>query len=199
MVDYFHYFSTTKIQISFYAMRISLLNAISQLVVFYGLYQRLHAGQIFLFSTLYQICWTLNFHLNTLIAKNQPDEQQRLMDDYAINQVFLFGSVFALIAGLIVKKPPREDMAIGKALPYRPVVNAQINNNDIPLIVSVIGTFLLFITFMGITICFPAKYKAGRTRMIWAEGYMNILFALCASVFTNMFISAITKNRIGLR
>ena len=28
---------------------------------------------------------------------------------------------------------------------------------------------------------------------------MNILFALCASVFTNMFISALTKNKFGLR
>lgn len=199
MIDYFHYFSTTKIQISFYAMRVSLLNAISQLVVFYGLYQRLNAGQIFLFSTIFQICWTLNFHLNALIANIQPDQYKRLFDDYSINQVFLFGSVFAIVAGLIVKKPPREDVAIGKALPGRPVVNGQVNNNDLSLIVSAIGTFLLFICFMGITICFPAKYFIGRTRVIWAEGYMNIIFALCASVFTNMFISALTKGRIGLR
>lgn len=196
--DYKHYFSTTQVLVSFYSMRISLLNAISQLVVFYGLYQRINAGQIFLFSTIFQICWTLNFHLNTLIADNQPEVGKRLMDDYAISQVFLFGSVFALVAGLLIKKPPREDLAIGKALPGRPVVNAQINNNDVSLIISVIGTFLLFITFMGITICFPAK-AAIRTRVIWPEGYMNILFALCASVFTNMFISALTKNRLGLR
>lgn len=198
MIDYKHYLSTTQVLISFYSMRISLLNAISQLVVFYGLYQRLNAGQIFLFSTIYQICWTLNYHLNTLIADIQPEAGKRLMDDYAISQVFLFGSVFAIVAGLLIKKPPREDLAIGKALPGRPVVNAQVNNNDVSLIISVLGTFLLFITFMGITICFPAK--AGlRTRIIWPEGYMNILFALCASVFTNMFISALTKNRLGLR
>ena len=196
--DYNHYMSTTTVLISFYQMRISLLNAISQLVVFYGLYQRLNAGQIFLFSTIYQICWTLNFHLNTLIADVQPEGQKRLMDDYAINQVFLFGSVFAIVAGFLVKKPPRQDMAIGKSLPGRPVVNSQINNNDVSLIVSVLGTFLLFITFMGITICYPVK-AAIRSRIIWAEGYMNILFALCASVFTNMFISALTKNRLGLR
>ncbi len=73
MKDYFHYLSSTDILISFYAMRISLLNAISQLVVFYGLYQRLNAGQIFLFSTLFQITWTLNYHLNTQIATLQPD------------------------------------------------------------------------------------------------------------------------------
>lgn len=198
LIDYKHYFSTTQILISFYSMRISLLNAISQLVVFYGLYQRLNAAQIFFFSTLYQICWTLNFHLNTYIADIQPDAAKRLMDDYSINQVFLFGSVFALVAGIFVKKPPREDLAMGKALPGRIVNNAQVNNNDVSLIISVLGTFLLFITFMGITICFPAKFQL-RTRVIWAEGYMNIIFALCASVFTNMFISAITKNRLGLR
>jgi hypothetical protein len=198
MGDYYHYFSTNYIIISFYDMRISLLNAISQLVVFYGLYQRLNAGQIFLFSTLYQIMWTLNYHLNTLIADGQPDALKRFMDDYAISQVFLFGSVFALIAGLLIKKPPREDFTIGKALPGRPVENAVFNNNDTSLIISVLGTFLLFITFMGITVCFPVK-GYDRARVIWAEGYMNILFALCASVFTNIFISSFTKNKIGLK
>ena len=197
-VDYKHYFSSTQVLISFYNMRISLLNAISQLVVFYGLYQRLNAGQIFFFSTVFQVCWTLNFHLNTSIADIQPDAGKRLMDDYAISQVFLFGSVFALVAGIFVKKPPRNDLTMGKALPDRQLVNPQTNNNDVSLIVSVLGTFLLFITFMGITICFPAKALL-RTRIIWAEGYMNILFALCASVFTNMFFSALTKNKLGLR
>ena len=120
------------------------------------------------------------------------------MDDYAISQVFLFGSVFALVASLFLKKPPREDLAMGKALPHQVLVNPQTNNNDISLITSIIGTFLLFLTFMGITICFPIKSLV-RTRYIWAEGYMNILFALCASVFTNMFMSALLKNRIGLR
>ena len=28
---------------------------------------------------------------------------------------------------------------------------------------------------------------------------MNILFALCSSVFTNMFITALTKNKLGLK
>jgi hypothetical protein len=87
---------------------------------------------------------------------------------------------------------------MGKALPDRQLVNPQTNNNDVSLIISVLGTFLLFITFMGITICFPAKALL-RTRIFWAEGYMNILFALCASVFTNMFFSALTKNKLGLR
>lgn len=71
--DFSHYFSTTDILISFYGMRVSLLNAISQLVVFYGLYQRLNAGQVFIFSTVYQICWTLNFFLNAQVAAVQPD------------------------------------------------------------------------------------------------------------------------------
>jgi len=196
--DFYHYLSTNDVLISFYSMRISLLNAISQLVVFYGLYQRLHVGQIFLFSTVYQICWTLNFYLNTNLASHQPDNAQRLMDDYAINQIFLFGSVFAIVAGLLIKKPPREDVGFGKSLPGRPFINAQINNNDLSLIVSLIGTFLLFLAFMGITACFPIK-GFNRTRQIWAESYMNILFALSASVFTNIFISVLRKNKIGLR
>lgn len=198
MRDMYHYMSTNDVQVSFYSMRISLLNAISQLVVFYGLYQRLNAAQIFLFSTLYNVAWNLNYYLNIQVASVQPDGAKRLMDDYAINQVFLFGSLFAVISSLFLKKPPREDLAIGKALPHQVVNNPQVNNNDLSLITSVIGTFLLFLTFMGITICFPIKSFV-RTRYIWAEGYMNILFALCASVFTNMFISSLTKNRIGLR
>lgn len=196
--DFYHYFSTTDILISFYGMRVSLLNAISQLVVFYGLYQRLNAGQVFLFSTIYQITWNLNFFLNAQVATVQPDSAKRLMDDYAISQVFLFGSVFALASSLFLKKPPRDDLAMGKSLPHQNLINPQTNNNDISLITSIIGTFLLFLTFMGITICFPIKSLV-RTRYIWAEGYMNILFALCASVFTNMFMSALLKNKIGLR
>lgn len=196
--DFLHYFSSTDILVSFYGMRVSLLNAISQLVVFYGLFQRLNAGQVFIFSTVYQICWTLNYFLNAQVAAVQPDSAKRLMDDYAISQVFLFGSVFAIFSSLFLKKPPREDLAMGKALPHQNLVNPQTNNNDISLITSIIGTFLLFLTFMGITVCFPIKSLV-RTRYIWAEGFMNILFALCASVFTNMFMSALLKNKIGLR
>jgi ammonia channel protein AmtB len=178
-------------------MRISLLNAISQLVVFYGLFQRVNAAQVFLFSTIYQITWTLNFALNTQLAANQPDAAKRLMDDYGISQVFLFGSVFALVASLFVKKPPREDLALGVALPHLPITSPQVANNEIGLLASTLGTFLLFVCFMSITICFPVK--SSRARYQWAEGYMNILFALCASVFTNMFVTHITKGKFGLR
>lgn len=198
MKDMYHYLSTDDVLVSFYSMRISLLNAISQLVVFYGLYQRLNAGQIFFFSTLYQIGWNLNYFLNVLIATTQPDINKRFMDDYAISQVFLFGSAFALVASCFLKKPAREDLAVGKSLPRQGTYNLQLDNNDISLVTSSIGTFLLFLSFMGITICFPIKSFV-RTRYIWAEGYMNILFALCASVFTNMFLSSLIKNRIGLK
>ena len=159
--------SSNQTMISFFSMRISLLNVISQLVVFYGLFQRIHLAQIFIFSTIFQISWTLNFHLNTLLADIQPDPAKRLMDDYAISQVFLFGSVFALVSSLFIKKPEAKLFAIGKGIPGKPITDTQLKENDLPLIMSVLGTFLLFITFMGITICFPVKYRF-RVRYGWS-------------------------------
>jgi hypothetical protein len=191
--DYLHYLSGDTVLISFYAMRVSLLNAISQLVTFYAIYQKVHVGQIFILSVIFQIFWNLNFALNILVARNQPESLDRFFDDYLINQVFLFGSVFGLVVALINKKPPREDLAMGIALPRRGLVA----NNEVGLVLSLVGTFLLFITFMGITIAYPVK--ATRTRFLWGEGYMNILFALSASVFTIIFLSSLTKNQLGFR
>jgi len=122
---------------------------------------------------------------------------KRIFDDYAISQVFLFGSIFGLIIALINKKPPNSDLALGKSLPHSRIVDPQVNNNELPLIISLIGTFLIFLSFMGISTFLSVKSQ--RTRYIWAEGLMNIIFALCASVFTNMFLSAVIKKKLGLR
>lgn len=71
--DYRHYMSGKNINLSFYSLKISQLNVISQLVIFYGVMQKLHAGQIFIFSIFYQIAWTLNFHLCVQVSLNSPN------------------------------------------------------------------------------------------------------------------------------
>jgi hypothetical protein len=135
-------------------MRISLLNAISQLVVFYGLYQKLNIAQVFFLSIFYQVCWTLNYFLNVEVSRYQPDPNRRFFDDYAINQVFLFAAVFSLVVCLITKKPPKDDLRFGRKVTLAADIRVP---NELPLIISLIGTFLLYITFMGITIMFPVK------------------------------------------
>jgi hypothetical protein len=114
--DFWHYLSGSDVWISFYVMRISLLNAVSQLVVFYGLYQKFNIAQIFFFSLFYQVLWTLNFHLNVQLSVSQPDPTKRFFDDYAINQVFLFASVFSIVVCLLNKKPPKEDLKFGRKI-----------------------------------------------------------------------------------
>ena len=195
--DYHHYLSSLTVHISFFDMRISLLNAISQLVVFYGVYQKLNVAQTFLLSIFFQILWTLNFALNVHVTFTQPDFNRRLMDDYAINQVFMFGSLFGLIVSFINKRPPRDDYSLGVGLPRHMQNYSQARGSEAPLIVSLLGTFLLFLTFMGITICYPIK--AIRNRYYWPEGFCNIIFALCASVFTTMFLGIIIRGRIPLK
>lgn len=165
-LDYNHYLSGTKAYTTFFDMRMSLLNAISQLVVFYGVYQKLNVAQTFLFSVMFQVFWTLNFHLNAQLVANQPDDTKRLFDDYTINQVFLFGAVFGLVVSFINKKPPREDYALGVGLPRHMLRYPGSRGSEVPLIVSLIGTFLLFITFMSISIFFPIK--SVRSRYIWS-------------------------------
>lgn len=115
--DYNHYLSSSTVLISFYDMRISLLNVISQLVVFYGVYQKMNVAQTFLFSLFFQCAWTLNFALCAQVSSNQPDSLRRLFDDYAISQVFLFGSVFGLLIAFLNKRPPRDDYSLGVGLP----------------------------------------------------------------------------------
>jgi hypothetical protein len=181
--DYLFYQSGSEVWLSVYVLRISALNAISQLVVFYSVFQKFNAGQVFLFSGFFQIGWTLNYALNVELMSSQPDSLQRFMDDYAISQVFLFGSVFGTVMSIIAKRPPRIDLHMG--------------NNLISLILSTVGAFILFLSFMGIGLFFPIKDN--RNRYFWSEGILNIIFALSASTFTTMFMSSILKKRLGLR
>jgi len=90
-------------------LKIAQLNIISQLVVFYGVMQKLHVAQLFIFIILYQIGWTLNFHLCVQVSLHSPDGQQRIFDDYQIAYTYLFSSVFGFILCLILKKPPTFD------------------------------------------------------------------------------------------
>jgi hypothetical protein len=92
----------------------------------YGCFQKLNVGQMFLFSLLYQIAWTLNFHLNAELAFFQPDPYQRLFDDYTISQVFLFASIVSIIICVMNKRPPAAELRIGQVYTRRDLGYGQI-------------------------------------------------------------------------
>lgn len=96
-------FGGKNIYIDFYNLKFSLINAISQLVVILGLFGRLNAIQITLFSILYNFAWSVNHYLIINFQNRSPDT--RFFDDYQIASVYLFAGCFGVVACLIIKKP----------------------------------------------------------------------------------------------
>ena len=93
-----------NINLDFYNLKFSLINAISQLVLMLGLFGRINGLQLTLLSLLYNCAWSLNHYLNISRANSSPDP--RIFDDYQIASIYLFAGTFGLFSSLILKKPP---------------------------------------------------------------------------------------------
>ena len=98
------------IYFDFYNMKISLLCAISQLVVMLAIYGRLSLIQIITFSFVYNIFWSLNYFALVNVQSKSPDApDHRFYDDNSISSVYLYAACYGVFSFIFIKKPPKEE------------------------------------------------------------------------------------------
>jgi len=130
----------TNVYLDFFNLKIALANSISQLVVLLGLWGKINLAQVALNSVLFNLMWNLNYFVCVLLQFQSPDN--RIFDDYQITMVYLFGASYGFLASLIYPKPA---------------------NNGIPIssptatLLSLIGTFFLFLSFCVTSTFFSLK------------------------------------------
>lgn len=143
-------------------------NCISQLVMVLGVFGRLSMLQVVFNSILYNIAWNLCHFLCAMLQMNGPDT--RIFDDYQISNVYLFAACYSLIVGLLLPKHSRKVLS----------------HNSSSIILALLGTFFLFLSFCVTSTLFPLKFTPGQAEYarsyIWQEGFISVFFALSGSV-----------------
>ena len=95
-------FSGSDIEVDLYNLKVALANAISQLVVYLYIYGRVNILQVIIHSFVFNFLWNFNYFLCLDLQNEGPDE--RVLDDYMINFVYLFGTAYGLVLGLFTRK-----------------------------------------------------------------------------------------------
>lgn len=163
-----------KAYLDFYNMKISLANAISQLVVILYVYGKLSMIQVIFQTIVFNIAWNLNFFLCVHLQMNSSDP--RIFDDYQISMVYLFGGFYGIMLMCFLKYDERNNYSLFNAAHHTSVM-------------SLVGNFFLFLAFCGTTMVFASKnalLNVGPTEIprsfIWQEAFISSFFALSASV-----------------
>lgn len=136
----------TAIYVDYYSLRISVANAIAQLVALLALFGKMNTGQIIINCVGFNIFWTLTYFLCALLAKVSPDV--RIYDDYQINCVYLFAGCYGLVAGQFLKRP-------------EPSRTPEFASSGHSVVTSQLGTFFLFLSFCATTTLYTTKYTVG--------------------------------------
>ncbi len=183
----FTFESGLNIFINYYVLKISLINAISQLVMFTALIGRLNTLQIMIISIFYNLLWNLCHFLCISIQQGSPD--YRVFDDFAVSNVYLFAGCFGLILSLLLKNPPATDEQYGQ--------------NQSSAIIAYMGTFFIFMSFCATSTLFSTKVTnvTSIRRFFWPESILNMFFALSASVISTYSFSILFGKdyKIGIR
>ena len=128
--------------LDFYNLKISLANAISQLVVILIVYGKLSIVQITFQTIIFNICWNLNYFLCVYLSINSSDP--RIFDDYQISCVYLFGGFYAIILMFFFTNEHQIQRSLFMAYHHTSIM-------------SLVGNFFLFLSFCGTTMLFATK------------------------------------------
>jgi hypothetical protein len=179
-------FGNSNVFLDFYNLKVAFANCISQLVIFLGFFGKLSIPQIVFNTILYNICWNLNHFLCILLQTSGPDT--RIFDDYQISNVYLFAACYSIVLCLILKKP---------------LLKRSFSHSPQSIVIALIGTFFIFLSFCTTTTLFPLKFTPGQAEYarsyIWQEAYISIFFALSASVIFTYACSIVLGEKIGIR
>lgn len=137
-------FSSMTIFLDLYNLKVAFANSISQLVVLLGVFGRLNIIQVVLNTILYNVAWNLLHFLCVLVQYNGPDS--RVYDDYQIANVYLFAACYALVVSFFLKESPRKSFS----------------HNSQSIILALVGTFFIFLSFCVTSTIFPLKFTPGQ-------------------------------------
>jgi hypothetical protein len=98
--------------VSYSTIKLSLLCAISQLVVYIGIIGKLTIYKMILTSLIFNLFWSLNYFLCALLFRSSPDV--RFFDDYSTNMVYLFAGIYGLIMASDLKSSEKLETIKGK-------------------------------------------------------------------------------------
>lgn len=143
---FFKSFGGLNIYLDLYNLKIAFANCISQLVLFLGVFGKLSLPQIIFNTFLYNFLWNLNHFLCAHLQTISPDT--RIFDDYLISNVYLFAACYALALSLILKKPTSQRM---------------FSHNNQTIVIALLGTFFVFMSFCTSTAFFPLKFTPGQS------------------------------------
>lgn len=133
------------IYLDFYNLKISLANAISQLVVILIAYGKLSTIQIILQTIIFNVCWNLNHFLCIKLTTNSPDD--RIFDDYQITNVYLFGGFYGWMLMNLMN------------INEKSIKSENSTTNHHASVMSYVGSCFLFLSFCGTTTLFATKYN----------------------------------------
>lgn len=142
---FFKSFGGLSIYLDLYNLKVAFANCISQLVVFLGVFGRLSLPQIIFNTFFYNFLWNLSHFLCSYLQTIGPDT--RIFDDYLISNVYLFGACYALALSLILKKNSSQRVFC---------------HSNQSVIIALLGTFFVFLSFCTTTAFFPLKFTPGQ-------------------------------------
>ena len=178
---FFKSFSGLNIYLDLYNLKVAFANCISQLVVFLGVFGRLSLPQIIFNTFLYNFLWNLSHFLCSHLQTIGPDT--RIFDDYLISNVYLFGASYALALSLILKRSSSQRIFC---------------HNNQTVIIALLGTFFVFMSFCTTTAFFPLKFTPGQAEYsrsyVWQEGFLSTFFAMSASIIFTLTFSILFRG-----
>lgn len=185
---WFYSFGGKDIYLDWVNLKIVSSNSIAQLLTYFVFIGKMNISQIILNTICFNVAWTLNLFLCSQLSTVSPDK--RIFDDYQINAVYFFATVYAVVLSkCFLKKPRTEDTISYSASGHSAVI-------------SHLGAFFLFIGFSSTTLLFSLKY-VGSTEYarsyIWQEAILASFFAMSSGAIFNYVFSILFGGKIGVR
>jgi hypothetical protein len=157
---------------------------ISCLVAFLGFIGRIGLLETLLTTLSFNIGWNLSYYLNFNLQYARS-ENKILFDDFGTDNIYLFGSFFALFMMIMLSCKPAL-LAENKAYVM----------NRISGLLSLMGTAFVFATFALTGHVYPVRFKSLANNL----SSMNTIYAMSTSVVCSYIFSALfNKGNVGIR
>lgn len=168
--------------------RIALMATISCLVAFLGFIGRIGLFETFLTTISFTVGWNLNYYENINLQINRAPTKV-LFDDFGTDNIYLFGSSFALFMMIMLNcKPAKID-------------SSSYVMNRISGLLGLVGTAFVFATFALTGHIYIDRQNDLTTNFLSLNlESLNNIYALSSSVVGSYIFSALfNKGRVGIR
>lgn len=169
--------------------RIALMATISCLVAFIGFIGRIGLLETFITTISFTVGWNLDYYLNVNLQMARSPNKI-LFDDFGTDNIYLFGSSFALFMMIMLN-----------CKPAKIADNSSYVMNRISGLLGLIGTAFVFATFALTGHIFSDRQNVLTTNFLSLNlESLNIIYALSASVIGSYIFSALFNGgHVGIR